>query len=317
MKGLLSGLGTILMLHRVEPLNNCEFAPNKDMSVSLEFLEKFILGAQNRGYTFISLNELTDKLLMGAKNKYLTLTFDDGYKDNFTTAYPLLNRLGIPFTIYATSSFLEGDAILWWYALEQMLLDNDSIEMADGRILLCRSTQEKLDAFVSLRKSIMSLPCDSLGESINAMFADIKFDWRQICAREALGWDDLAKLAQDPLVTIGAHTVTHPVLSKLPQEDACAEMDIGRKLIEEHIHRPVEHFCYPFGSREEVGVREFQLARELGFKSATTTRWGNIFNKHRLHLHALPRVPLINGFNWNDFHRNSLRRFLRGRVVTA
>jgi peptidoglycan/xylan/chitin deacetylase (PgdA/CDA1 family) len=149
------------------------------------------------------------------------------------------------------------------------------------------------------------------------MFAHIKFDWPQICAREALSWDDLSKLAQDPLVTIGAHTVTHPVLSKLTQEEARTEMRIGRKLIEEQINRPVDHFCYPFGSRDEVGLREFQLARELGFKTATTTRWGNIFKKHRLHLHALPRVPLTNGFNWDDFDRKSLRRFWRGRVVTA
>lgn len=314
---MLFGIGTLLMLHRVQDICKSGFSPNKDMAVSPVFLEEFIKSARLRGYTFVGLNDLISNLRNGTKSKLLSLTFDDGYIDNFTTVYPLLKRLKAPFTIYVTSSFPDGNAILWWYALERMLHENDVIEMADGHILLCRSTQEKLDAFVLLRKSIMALPFDCLGESINAMFAHIKFDWRQICADEALSWNDLSKLAKDPLVTIGAHTVTHPALSKLTQDQARTEMHVGRKLIEDCIHRPVEHFCYPFGSRDEVGVREFELARELGFKTATTTRWGNIFKKHRLHLHALPRVPLTNQFSWDDFRRKSLRRFLRGRAVTA
>lgn len=311
------GIGTILMLHRVRQESLGVFRPNEGMAVSPEFLEGFIQEAQQRGYTFVSLDQLSEQLVAGSGEKLLALTFDDGYRDNFTVAYPLLKRLKIPFAIYITTSFPDGEAILWWYAIEQMLQQNEQIALADGRVLPCRTSQEKLDAFVSLRQSIMALPRDGLGDRVNAIFERVNFDWRQMCAEEALSWDDLRELARDPLVTIGAHTVSHPVLSALSPEQAYAEMRDSRERIEVRIGAPVAHFCYPFGSRNEVGAREFELARELGFKTATTTRWGNIFPKHRKHLHGLPRVALTNAFDWNDFRRQSLRRFSRGRVVTV
>ncbi len=305
------------MLHRVRPDSMDDFCPNRDMAVSPEFLERLIGDAQQRGHTFVSLDRICDALQRGTVSKLLALTFDDGYRDNLTVAYPILKRLGIPFTIYVTTSFPDGEAILWWYAIEQMLQQNEQIALADDSVLPCRTSQEKLDAFVSLRQSIMALPRDGLGDRVNAIFERVNFDWRQMCAEEALSWDDLRELARDPLVTIGAHTVSHPVLSALSPEQVCAEMRDSRERIEAHIGAPVTHFCYPFGSRNEVGTREFELAQELGFKTATTTRWGNIFPKHRKHLHGLPRVALTNAFDWNDFRRQSLRRFARGRVVTV
>lgn len=311
------GIGTILMLHRVreEPMNS--FCPNRDMAVSPKFLEGFVHDARQRGYTFVSMDRLSEQLVAGSGGKLLALTFDDGYRDNFTVAYPLLKLLGIPFAIYVTTSFPDGEAILWWEAVERLLQDHDHIKLADGRELSCRTSPEKLDAFVSLRESIMALPRDGLGDKVNAMFEQARFDWRQMCAAEALSWDDLRELSRDPLVTIGAHTVSHPVLCQLSEEKALAEMRDSRERIEAHIGKHVTHFCYPFGSRNEVGAREFDLARSLRFSTATTTRWGNIFPRHRTHLHALPRVPLTNSFDWGTFGRQSLRRFWRGRVVSA
>lgn len=311
------GIGSILMMHRVKDDITSAFCPNRDMAVSPTFLEDFVKDALDRGYTFVSIDDLCANLMARSGERLLALTFDDGYRDNFTTAYPLLKRLEIPFAIYLSTSFLDGDAVIWWYEVERLLRDSDNIFMADGQQLPCRTSQEKLDAFVALRQAIMAFPLDGLGDRINAMFKEAHFDWRRICAAEALIWDDIYEMAQDPLVTIGAHTVSHPVLSELPEDQAYTEMRASRERIEARIGAPVVHFCYPFGSRNEVGRREFELARRVGFKTATTTRWGNIFPAHRAHLHGLPRVPLTNGFSWNGFRRQSIRRFWRGRVVSA
>lgn len=290
--------------------------PNRDMAISPTFLEGFIRDAQQQGYTFVSLDHMREQLLAGSGAKLLALTFDDGYRDNFTLAYPLLKRLQIPFAVYVTTSFPDGEAVLWWQAIEQLLLDHDQIKLADGRMLACRTSQEKLDAFVSLRAAIMALPSDRMGDRVNALFAQAKFDWKQLCTTHALQWDEVCQMARDPLVTIGAHTVSHPVLSSLSAEHACAEMSDSRDRIQACIGAPVTHFCYPFGSRHEVGTREFKMACKLGFKTATTTRWGNIFRAHRQHLHSLPRVPLTQSFTWDGFRRQSLWRFWRGRVVS-
>ncbi|WP_193583080.1 polysaccharide deacetylase family protein [Laribacter hongkongensis] len=312
-----SGIGAVLMLHRIQPTREGGFSPNRDMAVSPSFLESFVRDAQQRGYTFVSLDCMSEQLEACSGEKLLALTFDDGYRDNFTLAYPLLRRLQVPFAVYVTTSFPDGGAVLWWEAIEQLLLEHDQVELADGCVLACRTSQEKLDAFVSLRASIMALPGDRLADRINNMFAQVKFDWQQLCATHAMQWDEVCELAQDPLVTIGAHTLSHPVLCSLSPEQASAEMQDSRDRLEARIGTPVTHFCYPFGSRNEVGVREFELARMLGFKTATTTRWGNIFRAHRAHLHALPRVPLTHAFTWNGYRQQSLRRFWRGRVVSA
>lgn len=317
MTSMLYGIGTVLMLHRVQPECEDAFAPNKDMAVSPAFLERFVLEALQAGHTFVSLDQLRAHLEAGSGQKLLALTFDDGYRDNFTLAYPLLRRLQVPFAVYVTTSFPDGAAVLWWEAIEQLLRVHDQIALADGRVLACTTTQEKLDAFVSLRAEIMALPSDGRADRVNALFAQAKFDWQQLCAAYAIQWDEVCELARDPLVTIGAHTLSHPVLGALSPDQASLEMRDSRDRLEAHIGMPVTHFCFPFGSRNEVGVREFELARKLGFRTATTTRWGNIFRAHRAHLHALPRVPLNHAFTWDGFRRQSLRRLWRGRVVSA
>ncbi|MBF9040334.1 polysaccharide deacetylase family protein [Rhodobacterales bacterium LSUCC0387] len=304
------------MLHRVLPEREGSFQPNKDMAISPEFLEDFILNAKGLGYTFVSMDRFVKHLVSGSGQNLLTLTFDDGYKDNAIVAYPLLSRLGIPFTLYVTTSFLDGNAILWWYALERLIQDANRISLANGQIIFCRSSREKLDAFVMLRDLVMAMPQDVVVDRINSMFPQLKLDWQRLCSAEAMNWNDLQELARDPLVTVGAHTVHHPVMSQLSAEQASAEMRDSRARLENFTDASVTHFCYPFGSRNEVGARDFALAHESGFITATTTRWGNIFPSHKTRLHSLPRVPLTNSFSWAAFRKQSIRRFMRGRLVT-
>ena len=107
-----------------------------------------------------------------------------------------------------------------------------------------------------------------------------------------MDWRELAQLAADPLVTIGAHTVNHPMLAKLPADAARAEMDLSRSVIEAALSRRPQHLAYPFGDATTAGPREFAAAAALGFKTAVTTQPGVIFAAHRDRLTALPRISL-------------------------
>jgi peptidoglycan/xylan/chitin deacetylase (PgdA/CDA1 family) len=135
-----------------------------------------------------------------------------------------------------------------------------------------------------------------------------------------MGWDEIAELASDPLVTIGAHTVSHPMLAKLPAEAARSEMDLSRSVIEAALVARPQHLAYPVGDPTSAGPREFKIAAELGFKTAVTTRPGVLFAGHREHLTALPRISLNGEYQrlryvrvllsgagtamWNGFRRN-------------
>ena len=80
---------------------------------------------------------------------------------------------------------------------------------------------------------------------------------RDLC----LSWDELKPFADDPLVTIGAHSITHCNLAKQTERDATHEMATSRARIEEVLQRPVVHLAYPYGDKIAAGPREFALAQ--------------------------------------------------------
>ena len=99
-----------------------------------------------------------------------------------------------------------------------------------------------------------------------------------------MSWDELKPFADDPLVTIGAHTITHRNLARQTEEIAGHEMAISRARIEDVLQRPVVHFAYPYGDKIAAGAREFALAQAAGYKTAVTTRPGMIFPESADHL---------------------------------
>ena len=99
-------------------------------------------------------------------------------------------------------------------------------------------------------------------------------DIAAFCEELCMTWDELATLAADPLVTIGAHTVNHVMLKKVPEKSARTEMEMSRSVIEASLGVRPQHLAYPVGDATSAGPREFQIAQELGFKTAVTTRPG-------------------------------------------
>ena len=134
-----------------------------------------------------------------------------------------------------------------------------------------------------------------------------------------MSWDELKPFADDPLITIGAHTITHCNLAKQTEEIAGHEMAESRARIEAALQRPALHLAYPYGDKTAAGAREFALARAAGFKTAVTTRPGMMFAGNAGHMTALPRVSLNGNFQdarilpvltsgaatamWNGFRR--------------
>ena len=105
-----------------------------------------------------------------------------------------------------------------------------------------------------------------------------------------MDWDDLAKLAADPLVTIGSATVNYPALSNLKEADAQREMTMGKAVAETALRRAVRHFAYPFGDRQSWRREHVVMGQEAGFASAVSTIPGVVEAKGFTNLHALPRI---------------------------
>ena len=307
-----SGIATIFMLHRVAPFEKDKLLPNENMKVSPEFLEKFIIELKNKGYEFISLDELYEILQKQKKvKKCIVFTLDDGYKDNFETAYPIFKKHDVPFTIYITTSFPNKNALLWWYVLEELIIKNDELIIAENKYR-CKTYEEKNKVFMKVREIILKLNQKNLLNELNELFKNYKIDWFTKVEELCMSWKDIINLSKDSLCTIGGHTKKHYAFNRLKKEEIINEIVEANKEIEEKIDKKIEHFAYPFGSSNEVGKREMEIVKKLNFKTVTTTRNGNIYLEHKDFANCcLPRVMLTENFDVKQ-----IGRIRKQKVVT-
>ena len=291
------GVGLILTLHHVRPARIDAFQPNRSLEVTPEFLDQVLRLLRRQGFEFISLDELHRRVCAADFTaRFACLTFDDGYRDNLQWAYPILKYHRSPFAIFVTSDFADHRGHLWWRTLEQAVAANDHVTLTvDGTPLrfACRTTAEKYSAVRAMDRALSELQNE---EKLRAAVEDLAirtgFDPISHCAAVCMDWKELAGLAKDPLVTIGAHTVTHPRLRRLTPAVARHEMEAGALRIESMLGIRPTHFAYPFGDPTAAGSEEFALAAELGFKTAVTTRPGVLFADAHEKLTCLPRISL-------------------------
>jgi len=311
-RGLAQGKGAILTLHHVRPATSDGFRPNGLLEITPDFLDRALTLVRAEGYDIVSLDEALVRLVDPQPGRFfVALTFDDGYRDNLDHAWPVLARHQAPWTLYVVRGFAERTARLWWLELEEAIraLRRVSVELPDGRFdALAGTNAEKQKAFDRLYWRLRKGPEAILLSAISGLAAEAGIDPAGLVERECLPTETLRSLAGAPGVTIGAHTLSHPMLAKHPEEEACREIVESKAWLEETLGTPVRHFAYPVGDPGSAGPREFALAKEAGFASAVTTRPGHLFAEHTGHPYALPRVSL-NGLHQSEA---ALRALLSG-----
>jgi len=167
----------------------------------------------------------------------------------------------------------------------------------DTRFYDCTGAGEKDAAFHEIYWRLRRLPDEGeLRRIVRDLCARYGIDPLAPCRELCMGWPEIARLAADPLATIGAHTVNHNMLRKLPAGAARAEIERSADVIEASLGKRPRHLSFPVGDATSAGPREFALAKTLGFATAVTTRPGVLFPEHREYLTALPRVSLNGHF---------------------
>ena len=292
------GAGVILMFHRVIPKESRpRIRGHAALEVTPEALERTIHYFARRGYQVYSPDDLY-RFLMGVKKRekpFVLFTFDDGYVDNLTYAFPIFRKHNIPLTINVSTCFPEKTAIIWWYLLEDLILNREHLTFEyEGNTydFNCEAEEGKSQTYAVIRKLFKFANVQQREKLTRSVLLANHMDLLRKVEEVALTWSQLKQLALDPLVTIGAHTANHYVLSSLEDEEVRFEISESKRILEEKLNKQIEYFAYPFGNRREAEAREFRIAADCGFKTAMTTREGNIFPFHSSHLFTLPRHDL-------------------------
>jgi peptidoglycan/xylan/chitin deacetylase (PgdA/CDA1 family) len=297
LRPLVGDVGVILTLHHVRPPRRDRFQPNRILEVTPRFLRRVVKMLARSRIDVISLDEMYRRLTeRDFGRRFVCLTFDDGYRDNLEFAYPILREAGFPFAVYVPTSFPDRLGDLWWLALEAVITKRERVGLVidgENRSFDCGTVTEKWALYDELYWWLRRRESEAeLRLIVRDLALRYQVDIAAFCKDLCMSWQEIAQLARDPLVTIGAHTVNHLALAKLPEKTVRSEMDLSRTVIESALGARPAHLSYPYGDAGSAGPREFAIAAQLGFKTGVTTRPGMLFRAHAKRLTALPRISL-------------------------
>jgi len=241
-----------------------------------------------RHYRILHVEAALEELYAGRKSGQrssdtrtpLILTFDDGYRDNYTHGFALARELMVPLTIYLVPGYIESGENFWWVESERIVkraqvrevevegrtyhLDNAEERTALSVLLDVRSRHAhsiaERESFLAEVREKLAVPATVLEEETPAM----PLTWEQVREMDASGW-----------ISFGAHTLNHPILAAIsdPMElrQQIAECRTG---LEQHLGRPVRSFAYPIGQMQHISDEVLCTVREAGYKWAVTTNYG-------------------------------------------
>lgn len=256
-----------------------------------------LLGRRYRPIGLDDLVERWDGTRFRLDGPTLLVSFDDGYRDNLDLAVPILQRLGIPAAVFATTGFVLDGRLPWWdhvaWVLRHAEVRRFAIERPEPLTLdLHAGDQASLAAVIAayLRAPRPDDPalCGHLEER-----AGMVADPRRLMPRLFLDRSGLRRLAGSGVVTIGAHTASHRRLADLDPAAQLAELEAPRHELESVLGRPVTTVAYPYGDPASADARTRALARDAGYRLGFALRPGRIGAGPPIDPFDLPRFNVM------------------------
>ncbi|WP_428429813.1 polysaccharide deacetylase family protein [Pararhizobium sp.] len=311
------GRGAIFTLHHVRPKHPRTFDPNAHLEITPEFLDIAITTLKRDGYRFIALDALPAHLSSDDPQPVAVFTLDDGYRNNLDHAAPVFVRHGVPFTVFVAGGFIDRTHTLWWETLADLLERQSGLTFdfgAGDETVALDSVQQKqaaFDRFVALLHSINEATAI---DRLNRVAQASGIDAFGITAALTLNDAGLKTLVENPLASLGAHTISHRSVTRLNDETARVEMDLSARRVEQITGDRPKSLAYPYGFATAVSVRDHRLAASLGFTTAVTTQPGTLSDT--VNTAALPRISL-NGHFQKAGHVSALASGIAFKLMGA
>jgi len=263
----------VLLYHRVTPEGDpfAEALPLHVFERQAEFL--------SRNFLVTRLEDLVADGLEPLGEPVVAITFDDGHRDVLDYAYPVLRRYGLPASLYVVSDAADGLTLLWPEVVEHMFRETTTDRLAlDGpgplRISLSLATVEgRVAACRTVKERLKGLPDAGLREAMERLANRLGVTDLAPLRRSAMGWDEIRFLASQGWA-VGSHSRRHPILSRLPEDEAAAEVVESKARLEAELGRPVLVFAYPNGKATDYSEATKWTIQKAGYRGALTTIFG-------------------------------------------
>jgi peptidoglycan/xylan/chitin deacetylase (PgdA/CDA1 family) len=250
----------------------------------------------------LSLGEMLTGLDRGTlPARSIAITFDDGYADNLHAARPLLERHGFPATVFVTAGLVGSRQLFWWDELAQLTLAPAELPSMvrldiEGRpFSFGLGPDARLDArqesfrrwrfhepaptrrhllYQTLWRRLQPLSETTRRRALGDLREHGRFTTQEAPGRRIMHADEIVELVEDGLIEVGAHTMTHPVLSRIPVADQVNEISQSKAALEQVLGQPISSFAYPHGGRGDYTQATIQTVRGANLRSACTTSEG-------------------------------------------
>ncbi|MBI3563141.1 MAG: polysaccharide deacetylase family protein [Gammaproteobacteria bacterium] len=227
----------------------------------------------------------------------IVLTFDDGYRDNYTNAYPELKIRRLPATIFLSTGYIGSQRILWWDLIDGIVRNYTSFSLADRAIIDAfifnllkvqraeiRPVNNLTNVLVNKIKTISTHDRTIIEEQVLPLYHSIKNTHGN---RLMLDWSEVVEMSGD-MINFGGHTVNHPNLDDISTATLEYELMQCKQAIENKIARPVTTFAYPSGRHSAT---MYPLLHKHGYRLACTTNSG-LYQPSKENIYCIPRIDI-------------------------
>ncbi len=277
----------VLCYHRVNDDGHSVF-PGTPLALFRRQME-----ALRRNFAVLPLQELWEKSRRGdLPENGVAITFDDGYRDNYENAFPILRELGLPATIFLTTDALDRGDLIW-----------------HDRVFDAFHRTRKADARASLAAELARLRRTSPGERdrrIEELLLELGIEPGAPRGWEKLTWQQVREMSRGG-ISFGAHTLDHPILTFVSEEEARRQIRDSKERIEKELGSKVTMFAYPNGGASDFNRSTERMVEEEGFSLAVTTVAGA--NDESTNPFALHRTGM-----WGSDPRLSVLRLALTRI---
>jgi len=268
----------VLAYHRVLPdVSETEYPFDLDLVSADPEQFDWQMSWISRNFTPLAVSEIVDRLDKGKALPAgaVAVTFDDGFMDNYTYAYPVLRSRNIPACIFLSTDYVGKGTPYWFEAIAQLLLSAPvgSIRLPIVEGLLPRADDRRIrrQDIQLVLSELKRLPDELRRINLNALKQQMSdlVDARVGFGAYAMDWSHVGEMFRSG-IEFGSHGASHAVLSRLNATDLARELTESRLAIERVTGAPVTAIAYPVGGEDSIGDRVVAAARDAGYRMGFT-----------------------------------------------